>query len=165
VCVSARPYQSRRRERQVLACAGLRGPADYWLTRRRPLMLPDLPLGLRRRARRGSAFPRHASELKAARFSQTHHVHSASTSSLITPTMINPTSSLSRVASVSFPFASSLCGETRQGGAGVRAQDVRPPSDPAAMVRDRSRPRTSAVSRPEHTPTAPGDGAWLLPRS
>ena len=40
--VSARPYQSRRRERQVLACAGLRGPADYWLTRRRPLMPLDL---------------------------------------------------------------------------------------------------------------------------
>ena len=40
--VSARPYHSRRRERQVLACEGLRGPADYWLTRRRSLMPPDL---------------------------------------------------------------------------------------------------------------------------
>ena len=68
-------------------------------------------------------------------------------------------------AAGAFPFVESLFAATRRDGAAAHALGDSHPIGPAATAPDPSLPRSSAARRPEDTPTAPDDDAWLPPRS
>ena len=72
---------------------------------------------------------------------------------------------LSLVASDAFPSFVSLYAATRRDDASARARGGPLPTGLEAMAPDQSLPRSIAATRLEHTPTAPGDDAWLPPES
>ena len=78
---------------------------------------------------------------------------------------VTPSSRPSRDASGAMLAVGSLYAATRRDGAVALALGDLTPSGPVARAPDLSLLRSNAAALPEDTPTAPGDDAWLPPRS